>query len=559
MHPTKIRLSSILFLAVLFCLSCAAPRPEPPKETPMPDPDTAVRIFTGPVFLTDDPDFPEARAVAVKADGTILEFYSRAPHDTPWEVIPLPGELALPGLHDAHLHISGIGTLQEQVLLYDCTRPDEAAVRVSDWGRGHPEQQIIMGRGWDQNHFPTGEFPTWRDLEPAAARPVVLRRVDGHAAWINKAMLDLAGITARTKSPDGGRIIRDSQGEPTGILLDNAMDLLDDFIPEPTPDEIRNRLIAGMRVCAGKGLVAVHDMGLPPESMKILQQLAAAGEMPVRVFAYMEGSDDEGFATFQDYEKRTGLLSIQGVKLYTDGALGSRGAALLAPYSDAPGTRGLTIHTAAELEAMFASIHDRGGQITVHAIGDRGNRMALDAIEKAQGADRSRRHRIEHAQIVHPEDFKRFAESGVIASMQPTHCTSDLGWAGRRLGPEREAGAYAWRTMLDLGVPLAFGSDAPVEDCDPLPGIYAAITRRNRAGDPPGGWHPEQALTWREAVDAFTRGAAFAVGREHDLGRLAIGYQCDITVLDRDPRGSAEAWLDAKPTITIVGGRVNNH
>ena len=522
----------------------------PPEQT-----DTEVRVFTGPVFWTGDPDTPEAAAIAVDRDGRILELYGEIPDDTPWRIVRLPGELALPGLHDAHLHVSGLGKLREQILLNDAGSAAEAAALTAQWAAEHPEARIIRGRGWDQSRWPGGEFPTWRDLDGVSDRPIYLRRVDGHAAWLNRAMIDLAGITRATADPDGGRILRDDAGEPTGLLVDNAIDLLNDVLPEPTDAERERWLLAGLQTCADAGLVAVHDMGQSPATCDVTQRLADEDRLPIRLFVYLDGNTASSMGALRRYHA-TDRFEVVGMKYYTDGALGSRGALLLEDYSDEPGHRGLAVTAANVLAVRVEEVHRRGFQCAIHAIGDGGNRMALDAIAFAQRGESepTRRHRIEHAQVVHPDDFARFVSLGVVASMQPTHCTSDMRWAEQRLGPERVKGAYAWRTFLDLGVVLPFGSDAPVEDRDPLPGIYAAITRQDRDGRPTGGWYPSQRLTWEEAVRSFTADAAYVVGREGELGRLSVGYLFDCTVLSTDPRGDVRGWLDTHVAVMLVGG-----
>ena len=525
-------------------------------ETPPEQTHTAVRIYTGPTFWTGDPGLPEAVAIAVDRDNRVLELYGEVPEDTPWEIIHLPGALALPGLHDAHLHVSGIGKLREQVLLNDATSMADAAARTQAWADDHPDAQIIRGRGWDQSRWPGGEFPTWRDLNGVSERPVYLRRVDGHAAWLNRAMLDLAGITRNTPDPDGGRILRDADGEPTGIIVDNAIDLLDNVLPKPTLKERERWLLAGLNACADAGLVAVHDMGQSPITAAISQDLADKDRLPIRFFVYLEGTHDRTLEVLGTH-RATDRFRVMGVKYYADGALGSRGALLLDDYSDEPGHRGLAVTSGRELSAGVAEVHRRGFQCAIHAIGDAGNRMALDAIAFAQRGevDPQRRHRVEHAQVVHPDDFARFVSLGALASMQPTHCTSDMRWAEDRVGAERVKGAYAWRTFRELDVPIPFGSDAPVEDWNPLPGLYAAITRQDADGQPTGGWYPEQRLSWHEAVAAFTHAAAYAVGREADLGRLSVGYIFDCTVLAADPRDDVRGCLDTHVAAVFVGGR----
>lgn len=544
-------LAIAVFVQAGFAAAAVSDRPAPPDPDAS---DVSIRLITGPVFWTGNPDQPEAEALAVDQDGRILEVYNVRPRGLPWPEIVLPGAFAVPGLHDAHLHVSGVGRLAEQVRLEGAASLDEALDRIREWAAAHPEAQVIRGRGWDQTRWPGAAFPTAADLDGLDPRPMALRRVDGHAVWVNRAMLRLAGIGPDTPDPEGGRIHRDAAGDPTGILVDNAMDLLDAVLPEPTDAERERWLLAGLEILADAGLAAVHDMGEPPAVANIAERLAHEGRLPIRLFVYLEGAHPGSLEVLGLYPRHE-RFTVMGVKFYADGALGSRGAALLDDYSDEPGRRGLFVTEPDELARLVANVHRRGYQCAVHAIGDAGVRAALDAVRRAQAGDPSRRHRIEHAQVVHPDDFAAFADLGVIASMQPTHCTSDMDWAEARLGPDRVRGAYAWRTMLDHGVPLACGSDAPVEHWNPLAGVYAAVTRQDADGDPPGGWLPDQRLTVDEALASFTAGAAFAVGRESDLGRLMPGMLCDLTVLDRDPRGAGpRAWLEAAPTALLVGG-----
>lgn len=539
---------SALVLALAVLVACAFA-----EEFPVESINTAVTIYAGPVFLTGDPDLPEAEAVAVDADGRIVEVYARTPQGSPWPVVTVPGVLALPGLHDAHLHVSGIGKLEEQVQLTGCTSVNEAVERVRVWSLEHPEATVIRGRGWDQSLWPDKAFPHREHLVGLDDRPIYLRRVDGHAAWLNGAALRMAGITAATPDPEGGRIHRDPDGEPTGVLIDNAIDLFHDKLPDPTPAERERWILAGLDACADAGLVAVHDMGQSVATCDVAERLAAEGRLPIRLFVYLEGSRDDSMGAMAKYARHD-RFTVMGMKYYTDGALGSRGAALLADYADETGRRGLLVTDPDELDRKVDMVHRRGFQTAIHAIGDHGNRVALDAIHKSQYGKLGRRHRVEHAQVVHPDDFDVFSEVGAIASMQPTHCTSDLRWAEQRLGPDRVKGAYAWRTFRDRGVPLAFGSDAPVEHWDPCEGIYASLTRRTKGGEPEGGWYPDEALDLESTLYAFTNGAAFAVHREDDLGVLKRGYLFDLTVLDRDPRSDARDWLDAEPTAVFVGG-----
>jgi predicted amidohydrolase YtcJ len=426
---------------------------------------------------------------------------------------------------------------------------------VAAAARGRAGGEWIEGRGWDQHLWAKKEFPGHGLLDAAApANPVVLRRIDGHALWANAAAMKLAGLTRATEDPAGGRIVRDAAGEPTGVFVDVAMDLIEAKIPAPDAATIRRRIVAAAAAATAAGLTGVQEMGLGNDVLGEYRRLAASGELPLRVYAMMSVEtwakelpkaepDPDGAAMFV----------LRGIKVYADGALGSRGAALLEPYSDDPGNRGLTITDRKELERVASAALKSGWQVAVHAIGDRANREVLDAYAAA-GVTPAARFRIEHAQVVAPEDFARFGKMGVIASMQPTHATSDMPWAEARLGPARARGAYAWRSMIVAGAHLAAGSDFPVEEVSPLLGLWAAVTRQDRDGQPAGGWHPDQKLTLDEAIHAYTVEPAYASFEEEHRGRIAPGYVADLTVYDRAL--SVETLHDVKVAKTIVGGRV---
>lgn len=513
-----------------------------------------LRLYVGPTFVTGDASAPEAKAIVTDENGVIREVLAATPADTSgYDVVTVPGALALPGLHDAHAHLLMIGQREDRVDLLGARTPVELKERVAAFARAHPDATVIRGRGWDQSLFPGQAFPTAQDLEGATDRPVLLSRVDGHAVLVNRALLEKAGIDKRTKDPEGGRVLRDKSGAPTGVLVDNAMSLVDKVLPAPSAADLERWLVAGTSAAADAGLVAVHDMGFSLAALPVLRKLDAEGRLPIRVFVYLDGSDAQAIETAASFP-RGARFEVRGVKLFADGAMGSRGAALLEDYSDERGHRGLLLTEPKVLEEQVRRIHLSGKQAAIHAIGDRGNRVALEAIAAAEGAERGRRHRVEHAQLLHPDDFAAFSQLGAIASMQPTHATSDMRWAEARVGKERVKGAYAWRTLLDSGAPLAFGSDAPVESERAALGLYAAVTRQDASGAPEGGWLPEERLGVDQAIRAFSAGAAFAVGREHELGVLKPGYTLDVSAFDRDPRNDAKQWLEAAPTATIVAG-----
>jgi len=392
--------------------------------------------------------------------------------------------------------------------------------------------------------------------------PVYLTRVDGHAGWANTRALQAAGLTAATADPDGGRILRDAAGAPTGILVDAAQRLVAARIPEPAREVRKRRLHGGLVAAAEAGLTSVHDAGVTLDTIPLYKELLAEGRLPVRAYVMLRGPVEflEHADTLQpEIGLGDGRLTVRAIKVVSDGALGSRGALLLEPYSDEPSTRGLlTVDRDAFPKLLEAALR-RGFQVATHAIGDAANRFVLDGYEKvfAAGGGARQRFRVEHAQVLALSDVPRFKALDVIPSMQPTHCTSDMYWAEARVGPQRAQGAYLWKTFLDQGVPIAGGSDAPVEKIAVLPGIYAAVTRQDAKGWPPGGWHPEQRVTLREAIEMFTRGAAFAAFEEADRGTIEVGKRADFTVLSRDITALPPAdILKTDIVMTIVGGEV---
>ena len=466
----------------------------------------------------------------------------------------------MPGLIDAHGHLMGLGFSLLQADLVG-TRSKEAVIdRLKDKSAGLNEGDWLLGRGWDQNDWAGQAFPAAADLDAAFPdRPVWLKRVDGHAGWANSAALRAAGIDARTADPEGGRLLRDEQGQPSGVLVDAAMDLIETHIPKPDIALRRRALRLALATASKAGLTGVHDAGVSREDLALYRELADDQALPLRVYAMADGDSDALRQLCREglYTHPSGRLSMRAVKLYADGALGSRGAALLADYSDEPGNRGLLIQSPEHLREIIDKAAACGVQPAVHAIGDRANREVLDAYAALTAKQRQAlRPRIEHAQVVAMDDIPRFAELGVIASMQPTHATSDMPWAGDRVGAERLRGAYAWRRYLDRATHMAFGSDFPVENVEPIPGLYAAITRQDAEGSPEGGWLPDQRLTLVEALDAFTRGAAYAGFAENEVGTLEPGMRADFIVLSMDPHQvRGRALLQIKVRSTWLDGR----
>jgi predicted amidohydrolase YtcJ len=471
--------------------------------------------------------------------------------------VDLPGGTLLPGFIEGHAHVGGLGALGGKVDLLGLDSLPETLGRIRQWSDAHPDGWLT-GRGWDQNRWPAKAFPRALDLDALTGkRPAFLQRVDGHAAWVNTAALAIAGIGPETPDPEGGRILKDAYGRPNGILLDTAVDLVAKRIPQPTDAELESRLKAGLVSLRAEGFTAVADMGVERRELAAYRRMAAAGTLPIRVFAYLAHDHDLMLKELkQSRAKKLSFFQVQGVKFYLDGALGSRGARLLAPYADEPGTKGLWVTDPAKVAADAAITLRAGYQPAIHAIGDAANRAALDllaaAMKKGKGTLPPR---IEHAQIVTAEDAARFGKLGVVASVQPVHCTSDHSWTPARLGPERLDEAFPWRSFAGGGALLAFGSDAPVEEANPFIALAAAETRQDPQGDPPGGFLPSQRLSRMEAVRAYTGGNATALGRAQELGVIQKGAVADLLWVQA-PLGEVtpEALRKVKPGRLWVNG-----
>lgn len=538
-------------------LACRAERPGEPVDL----------ILTNGKVVTLDPERPEAEAVAVRADriaavGDDAAIRRLAGPRT--RSVDLGGAMVLPGLIDAHGHVSSLGERLASLDLRGAGSVEEVAARVRRRAREPlPSGAWITGGGWDQNLWPGEQFPDHRPLtEASPGRPVLLRRIDGHAAWANRSAMEAAGVSRATPDPEGGRVVRDARGEPTGVFVDNAMLLVEQAQPKPDREQIKARIRLALGRCAAAGLTEVHDAGVGPEQVAAYRELADEGSLPLRVYLMWDGTTPDPIdplvaeAPFVRYR---GRLTLRAVKLMVDGAMGSRGAVFFEDYADAPGTRGLFVTSPQEIEKRAAMAVRRGYQVCTHAIGDRGIREVLRAYEHvlagAPGGDL--RPRIEHLQAVAPEDLPALRRLGVIASMQPSHATSDMGWAEERIGALRGRGLYAWRWVLDLGIPVAAGSDFPVDPEQPLVGLHAAVTRQDLEDRPAGGWHPEQRMTLGEALAAYTSGAAYAAFEEKEKGRIAPGMWADLTILQEDLRSiPPERIPDVKVRGTIVGGVV---
>lgn len=516
-------------------------------------------VLVGGDVWTMDPAHPRAQAVAWRGDQVVAvgdDAAVRALAGPTTRVIDLHGRSATPGLVDAHCHLYGLGTDLENVSVRGLDSEAATVAMMANAAKTRPASQWLIGRGWDQNRWPGQQFPTRAALDAAISdRPVVMARIDGHAIWVNSVALREAGITSATQDPPGGKIVRDARGEPTGVLIDNAEGLVVSKQPAASPEQLAQRLKAAAAVAIAAGLTGVHEMGIDEATADAYKKLAVAHQLPLRVHAYMSVPENLGRLATPP-EPATGRFEMRGVKIYADGALGSRGARLYEPYSDDPGNRGLWRTEPAALARAVDAAVAGGWQVAIHAIGDAGVGSVIDAYLAANRAHPGdHRLRIEHNQVIAARDVPRMAEAHAIASMQPTHATSDMPWAEARLGPERIKGAYAWRTMLDHHIPFAAGSDFPVEQVPPILGLYAAVTRQDASGKPAGGWYPDQRMTLSEAIEAFTRGAAYAEGAEATRGVLAVGRHADLTVFS-GTLAPDRSLLDLRVDYTIVDGEI---
>ncbi|MED6333113.1 MAG: amidohydrolase [Pseudomonadota bacterium] len=454
-------------------------------------------------------------------------------------VIDGNGQTLLPGLIDAHGHILSYGRLLLQVDLGGSLSETEAAQRVADFYSKNEELEWIQGRGWNQVLWESNEFPGADSLDLVVSdKPVWLRRIDGHAGWANTKAMELAGVTRESEDPNGGQIIRDENGYPTGVFIDTAMNYIASQISSSTTEELKNTLSMAMNRLASYGLTAVHDAGVSSQTIAAYKQLAEEGPLPIRVNVMLAASDplfldrlEEGYFRSDD-----DTLTINSVKIVGDGALGSRGAALIEDYSDDSDNRGLLRYNDERLEYLMRVAMNGGFQVNTHAIGDNANMKVLDNYERliSETDSRNLRHRIEHAQILRYEDILRFAKLGVIPSMQATHATSDKNMAQDRIGEVRIQGAYAWRKLMQADTLIANGSDFPVESPDPFWGLHASVTRQDQSNEPPGGWLPDERMSLEEAFASFTVNAAFAGHQENLLGTLEAGKKADFIIIDRD-------------------------
>ena len=478
------------------------------------------------------------------------------------EVVELAGRAVTPGLIDAHSHLVGLGRALSQVDLVGTASYDEVIQRVRARAERQPPGTWVEGRGWDQNDWPVEEFPAHEALSAAVPdHPVWMRRVDGHAALLNERAMRELGLDDSVADPPGGRFLRDAVGRLTGVLIDDAMTVARAGLTARSGvEEVAGWIEAGARHCVERGLTTVTDMGVDQTDIDGYRRLRDAGRLPLRAALFLTDEAEllgRWFERGPEIDPEARLL-VRGVKLYSDGALGSRGAAMIEEYSDDPQNLGLLRTSSEHIRAVCGRALEAGFQVGVHAIGDRGNLVSLDGIERCFGRPRPEaRFRIEHAQIMRLGDIRRMAELGVIASMQPTHATSDGPWAEDRVGAARMPGAYAWRRVLRAGGGLALGSDFPVELADPSHGLYAAVTRQDRSGQPPGGWQPEERLSRAEALRGFTLDAAYSLFLEEEVGSLEVGKRADLVVFARDPMTVPAAEMPSlEIDMTLVDGEI---
>lgn len=522
-------------------------------------------VVTNARIYTVDDARPVVAAMAVR-DGKVLFTGSvreaMALRGAGARVVDLEGRVVIPGMVDAHAHLLGLGQSLRNVNLVGAKSLDEVIARVVERAKGQPAGAWILGRGWDQNDWGDTRFPTHDALSRALPNnPVWLTRVDGHAGFGNAAAMRAAGVTAASVDPSGGKIERTPTREPTGVFIDNAKAFVERSIPAPTREDTRRAISAAIAESQRWGLVGLHDAGESRATVDLLEEMARAGDLPFRLYV-MVADDSAAIAHFLARGPQSALydnhLWIRAFKLYADGALGSRGAALLEPYSDDPNNRGLLLSAPAHLQEVASRALRAGFQVNTHAIGDRGNRVVLDAYDAALKTNPTADHRfrVEHAQILNHDDIPRFAELGVIPSMQAVHQTSDMYWAGSRLGLGRLLGAYAWRSLLNTGVVVPNGSDFPVEAVNPLLSFHSAVSRQDAENWPAAGWMPEERMTRDEALKSITIWPAYAGFQEAMMGSLAPGKLADFVVLDRDIMTVPERdILGTSVLATYIGGK----
>ncbi|WP_076409994.1 amidohydrolase [Shewanella sp. UCD-KL12] len=522
-------------LAILLCLSV----PLSAAETQTPGQTTLLKNLNG--YTVNKGELISFNAIQFTDSKIDKLFISQTPKriNDKINVIDAGGKTMLPGLIDAHGHILGWGLNLMRTNLRGSQSEEEAVQRTITFRTLNPELNWVQGRGWNQVLWPEKSFPTAASLDKHFPNtPVWLRRVDGHAGWANTAAMKLAGIDSNTQSPEGGEIIRTQTGEPSGVFIDNAMSLISTAIPDLSVAEQETVLKAAMTDLARLGLTSVHDAGVGSETITAYKNLANKDEMPIRVYGMVAAGDPKFSALMAKgpYHHNSGMLDFSSVKISSDGALGSRGAALIEDYSDLHGHKGLLLHSNKQLKSYMTTAMKAGFQVNTHAIGDHANKLVLDSYEALieQTGTKPLRHRVEHAQILRLEDIPRFAELGIIASMQATHATSDKNMAEDRVGSERIKGAYAWHKLLEANAIIAAGSDFPVEPANPFFGLHASVTRQDHNNLPANGWYPNEKMSMNQALNSFTAAAAYSAHQENHIGQLAPGMAADFIIIDQD-------------------------
>ncbi|MCB2112723.1 MAG: amidohydrolase [Parvularculaceae bacterium] len=528
----------------------------------------ADKIFYGGVIYTGVAGQPTVEAVAVE-DGRVTAVGDKAAIESAagpeTERVDLNGAAMYPGFVDAHAHLLGIGMRELTLNLEGVGSVSELVDIAAAAAQETKEGDVIYGRGWIETGWPEGRFPNRADLDAASTEhPIIFTRADGHALVANSASIEKAGVTKDTPDPDGGRIERDANGEPTGMFIDNAMELISAQIAAPSDEQRREAYEIAGDVYAARGWSGLHNVSVNPPDVSLMEEEAAAGRLNIRIYNALDRGGYDALAAQTPRVNNSGRIVTRAIKLYADGALGSRGAALSEPYSDMPQTSGLMLAAHDDIEPFLQQALRDGVQIATHAIGDRGNKLVLDWYEEAFEAVPAEerkvanpRWRVEHAQILHEEDIPRFARLGVIASMEPSHAIGDLYFAPARLGDARLDGAYAWRSLLDAGAVIAGGSDAPVERGDPLVEFYAAVARKDLEGHSGADWRPDEKVTREEALAMFTSANAYASFQEKDLGTIETGKKADFTVFSSDIMTVPEAEiLKAKAVMTVVDGDI---
>ncbi|MFN3212692.1 MAG: amidohydrolase family protein [Henriciella sp.] len=547
-------------IAVLAGLSLAgcqpASSPAPATEAPIETSASALTVFTGGTIYTGI-GTETAEAVTIDGSGRIVAVSPPSSQD--WSedevtLIDLDGAVMFPGFVDGHAHLLGIGQRELTLNLEGTASVADLVARIETEVQGLPAGQVLYGRGWIETGWPEGRMPLASDLDTVSPdNPVILERADGHALVANTAALVAGGITDETPDVDGGRIERDADGRATGILIDNSMTQVFELVSAPTPEEITRSYIVGSQAYANRGWTGIHNMSVNPRDASLLERLDLEGRMPLRLHnAY----DREGFEIAADRAHETDTISNRSVKLYMDGALGSRGALLIEPYSDRPNTSGLSLMEPEVLSELLQRAANDNVQLAIHAIGDLANRRILDTYQ-AGGYGSGNRWRIEHTQILHADDIARVGSLGLIASMQPSHAIGDLKFAPDRLGPNRLYGAYAWQSLLQSGAVVLGGTDAPVEIGTPQIEFYAAVARKDLEGFSTKDWYPEEALSREQALALFTTAPAYGAFMEDELGTIEVGKLADFTVFDRDLMTIPDAEiLQAETVMTVVHGEI---